>query len=100
MSESIGIPTLLHEEEEMLGDPSFEMWVREGTPVVSGSYFVHPPLRAVRAEWDAERPGRLLVRADDGTDWFADDVPQTGSVTVVLRPASGAHRAFSGGNAG
>jgi hypothetical protein len=101
MSEqSTGIPTLLHEEEEMLGDPSFEIWVREGTPVVSGSYFLHPPLRAVSAEWDAERAGRLLVKADDGTDWVADDVPQTGSVTVVLRPASGTHPAFTAANAG
>ena len=93
--ENSGAPTLLHEDEEMLGDPSFEMWVRNGEPVVSGSYFVHPPLRAVDAAWDADRPGRLLVTADDGTKWFADGVPQQGSANVVLRPVGGVHRAFS-----
>jgi hypothetical protein len=89
-----GIPTLLHEEEEILGDPSFELWVRDGEPVVSGSYFLHPPLRAVEARWDARDPHRILVRADDGTDWFAAGMPLTGSVNVVLHPVSGSHPAF------
>jgi hypothetical protein len=89
-----GEPTLLHEDEEPLGDPSFEIWVRDGEPIVSGSYFVHPPLRAVGAGWDPQRPGRLLVRADDGSDWFADAVPQAGAVSVRLRPVSGSHRAY------
>jgi hypothetical protein len=89
-----GIPTLLHEEEEILGDPSFELWVRDGEPVVSGSYFLHPPLRAVEAQWDARDPHRILVRADDGTDWFAAGIPLTGSVNVVLHPVSGSHPAF------
>ncbi len=91
---AFGEPTLLQEDEEILGDPSFEILVRNGEPIVSGSYFVHPPLRAVRAEWDPERPDRLLVRADDGTDWFADPVPRSGAVNVRLRPASGTHRAY------
>jgi hypothetical protein len=76
----------LHEEEEALGLPSFEILVRDGEPVVSGSYFLHPPLRAVRAEWDADDPKRLNVRADDGSDWYAQDVPRTGLVNIVLQP--------------
>jgi hypothetical protein len=86
--------TLLHEEEEVLGSPSFELLVDEGKPVASGSYFVHPPIRAVSATWDDEHPGRLLVRADDGSDWAAEDVPQTGRLSVKLRPVSGSHRAY------
>jgi hypothetical protein len=89
-----GVPTLLHEEEEVLGDPSFELWVRDGEPVVSGSYFLHPPLRAVDAQWDPRDPHRILVRADDGTDWFATGIPLTGSVNVVLHPVGGSHPAF------
>jgi hypothetical protein len=89
-----GVPSLLHEEEEVLGDPSFELWVRDGDPVVSGSYFLHPPLRAVDARWDPGDPHRILVRADDGTDWFATGIPLTGSVNVVLHPVSGSHPAF------
>jgi len=92
--ESIGEPTLLHEDEEVLGEPSFEILVRDGDPVISGSYFIHPPLRAVRAEWDPQHSGRLLVRADDGSDWFADDVPRSGVISVQLRPVTGAHRAY------
>jgi len=76
-----GIPTLLHEKEEILGDPSFELWVRDGEPVVSGSYFLHPPLRAAAAQWDLRDPHRILVRADDGTERFATGIPLTGSVT-------------------
>jgi hypothetical protein len=89
-----GVPTLLHEEEEVLGDPSFELWVRDGRPVVSGSYFLHPPLRAVDAQWDRRDPHRILVRADDGSEWFATDIPLTGSVNVVLHPVAGSHPAF------
>ena len=76
----------LHEEEEALGLPSFEILVRDGEPVVSGSYFLHPPLRAVHAEWDAADPACLRVRADDGSDWYARDVPRSGVVNVVLQP--------------
>jgi hypothetical protein len=93
-----GVPTLLHEEEEVLGDPSFELRVRDGEPVVSGSYFLHPPLRAVDARWDASDPHRILVRADDGSEWFAADVPHAGSVNVVLRPVGGTHPAFNRGS--
>jgi hypothetical protein len=91
---AVGEPTLLQEDEEILGDPSFEILVRDGKPVVSGTYFVHPPLRAVTAEWDPQRPGRLVVRADDGSEWFADEVALTGAVNVRLRPATGTHRAY------
>jgi hypothetical protein len=84
----------LYEEEEALGLPSFEILVRHGEPVVSGSYFLYPPLRAVHAEWDADDPARLRVRADDGSDWYAQDVPRTGVVNVVLQPV-GDHPALT-----
>ena len=82
------------EEEEPVGNPSFELLVRDGLPIVSGSYFLHPPLRAVEADWDPAHGGRLVVRADDGSDWNADDVPQEGRVNVVLRPTDGDHPAL------
>jgi hypothetical protein len=82
------------EEEEALGEPSFEMLVRDGEPVVSGSYFLHPPLRAVQAAWDPADRTRLRVRADDGSEWYAENVPLTGSANVVLRPVGGGHAAF------
>ena len=87
MAEPVTEPTMLDEDEEILGDPSFEMWVRDGEPIVSGSYFMHPPLRAKSAQWDRNVPGRLLVRASDGTLWSAEDVPHTGGVTAYLHPA-------------
>ena len=52
MAEPMTEPTMLDEDEEILGDPSFQMWVRDGEPIVSGSYFMHPPLRAKSAQWD------------------------------------------------
>jgi hypothetical protein len=85
--DSIAEPTMLDEDEEILGDPSFQMWVRDGVPVVSGSYFMQPPLRARSAEWDTEVPGRLIVRASDGTLWSAEDVPLKGGVTATLHRA-------------
>jgi hypothetical protein len=88
-------PAMLpHEEEEVPGLPSFELVLRDGEPIVSGSYFLYPPLRAVEAEWDASQPSRLLVRADDGTWWAATDVPRTGRVNVVLEPV-GEHPLFA-----
>ncbi len=90
-----GEPTLAHEEEEDLGEPTFELLVRDGRPIVSGCYFVHPPLRAVESEWDPEKTGTLRVRADDKTEWFATDVPQTGTVSVRLRPVSPPHPLFA-----
>jgi hypothetical protein len=83
--------TLPQEEEEVPGLPSFELVVRDGEPIVSGSYFLRPPLRAVEAEWDASQPSRLIVCADDGTLWAASDVPRTGRINVVLEPV-GEHR--------
>jgi hypothetical protein len=87
MAEPVTEPTMLDEGEEILGDPSFQMWVRDGEPIVSGSYFMHPPLRAKSARWDPRQPGRLLVRASDGTLWAAEDVRKTGGVTAHLHPA-------------
>ena len=87
MPESVAEPTMLDEDEEILGEPSFQMWVRDGVPVVSGCYFMHPPLRASSAEWDPEVAGRLIVRASDGTLWSAEDVPLAGGVTALLHPA-------------
>jgi hypothetical protein len=88
MTDPITIPA---EEEEALALPSFEILVRNGEPIVSGSYFLHPPLRAVHAGWDPADPSHLLVRADDGSDWHAVDVPRTGRVNVVLEPVGGEH---------
>ena len=87
MPESMAQLTMLDEEEEILGEPSFQMWVRDGVPVVSGSYFMQPPLRARSAEWDPEMPGRLIVRASDGTVWSAENVPLAGGVTATLHRA-------------
>jgi hypothetical protein len=91
-----GIPTLLQEEEEVLGDPSFELLVRDGRPIVSGSYFIHPPLRAISAEWDGSQPDRILVRANDGTDWIGEKVALKGTTNVPLHPANGSHPAYTG----
>jgi hypothetical protein len=86
MAETMTEPTMLDEDEEILGNPSFQMWVRDGEPIVSGSYFMHPPLRAKSAHWDPKVPSRLLVRASDGTLWAAEDVQMTGGVTAHLHP--------------
>jgi hypothetical protein len=77
---------MLDGDEEVLGDPSFQMWVRDGEPIVSGSYFMHPPLRAKSAQWDPHVPSRLLVLASDGTLWAAENVQKTGGVTAQLHP--------------
>jgi hypothetical protein len=90
-----GTPTLLQEDEEVIGDPSFELLVRDGVPIVSGSYFIHPPLRAVSADWDATTNDRLLVTADDGTHWAADNVSRTGTANAVLYPTEGSHPAYA-----
>lgn len=82
------------EEEEPIGNPSFELFVRDGRPIVSGSYFLHPPLRAVEADWDAQDGNRLIVRADDGSEWYANDVPHEGRVSVALHPVDGDHPAL------
>jgi len=82
------------EEEEPIGNPSFELFVRDGRLVVSGSYFLHPPLRAVQAEWDPQDRDRVIVRADDGSEWYADDVPHEGRASVVLHPVDGDHPAL------
>jgi hypothetical protein len=85
---------LPEEEEEALGLPTFELLVRNGEPVVSGSYFLQPPLRATSADRDAEDASRLIVRADDGSTWLATDVPTTGLATIVLKPV-GDHPALA-----
>ncbi|MDV7241641.1 MULTISPECIES: hypothetical protein [Rhodococcus] len=79
-------PTLLDDDEDVFGTPSFEMLVRDGVPIVSGSYFIHPPLRAKSADWDPGRADRLVVHASDGSIWAAEDVPLSGTVTVCLQP--------------
>lgn len=92
-----GQPTemLPADEEEAIGIPTFEMLVSDGRPVVSGSYFLHPPLRAVEAHWDTHDPARLQVRADDGSDWYATDVPTEGRISVVLQPVNRDHPALT-----
>jgi hypothetical protein len=87
MPDTMAEPTMLDEDEEILGEPSFQMWVRDGVPVVSGCYFMHPPLRARSAEWDPAEAGRLIVRASDGTLWSAEEVPLAGGVTALLHRA-------------
>ena len=91
-----GTPTLLQEDEEVTGDPSFELLVRDGVPIVSGSYFIHPPLRAISAQWDPTTNHRLVVTADDDTHWAADNVPHTGTANAVLYPIEGNHPAYTG----
>ncbi|PXX01665.1 hypothetical protein [Mycolicibacterium moriokaense] len=88
-------PTLLDDTEEVLGEPSFELLIKDGVPVVSGSYFIQPPLSAVSAEWDAAHENRLNVRANDGSEWIADNVPRSGRVSVVLHPVDGVHPAYA-----
>ena len=95
MTDSTDAAMLPADKEEALALPSFEILVRDGEPIVSGSYFLDPPLRAVRADWDPDDPSRLVVRADDGSDWEARDVPHTGRVNVVLEPLNDNHRAIA-----
>ncbi|MEO3787562.1 hypothetical protein ABGB12_29905 [Actinocorallia sp. B10E7] len=79
----------LEEEEEALGTPTFEVLVRDGEPVVAGSYFMSPPIYLREASWDPARAGRLIVTASDGSRWHAEDVPREGRANVVLRPLDG-----------
>lgn len=74
------------DDDEVLGEPVFEMLLRDGQPVIAGSYFMHPPLRQQSAVFDSSVPGRLVVTATNGSRWYADDLPPTGQVTVRLRP--------------
>jgi hypothetical protein len=74
------------DDEEVLGEPVFEMLVRDGQPVIAGSYFMHPPLRQHSADFDTTVPGRLIVTATNGSTWYADDIPPTGLATVRLHP--------------
>jgi hypothetical protein len=74
------------DDDEVLGEPVFEMLVRDGQPVISGSYFMHPPLRQKSVGFDDSVQGRLIVTATNGSKWYADDLPCTGLVTVRLLP--------------
>lgn len=74
------------EDEEVQGEPEFEMLVRDGKPVIAGSYFMHPPLRQQSVEFDSTVPGRLIVTATNGSRWYADNLPATGQATVRLEP--------------
>src|SRR3954469_4007892 len=74
------------DDEEVLGEPVFEMLVRDGQPVIAGSYFMHPPLRQQSAGFDSAVPGRLIVTATHGSRWYGDDIPPTGMATIRLRP--------------
>ena len=75
-----------HDDEEVLGEPSFELRLRDGEPQVSGCYFMHPVLHVESVMWDDRQPHRILVTADDGSHWYADHVQRTGTANVVLRP--------------
>ena len=74
----------MHEDEEIFGQPSFELRIRDGEPLVSGCYFMYPVIQVQAAEWDAVQPDRILVTANDGSKWYADNVPRVGVVNVVL----------------
>lgn len=74
------------DDEEIFGEPSFELRIRDGEPVVSGCYFMYPIIRAQTAEWDDVRTDRIVVTATDGSKWYADGVSRTGDVNVVLTP--------------
>lgn len=76
----------IEEEEEVLGTPSFEVLVVDGEPIVSGSYFMAPPLYMRKAEWDSAEPDKLIVIASDGSEWFATGVAKKGRANVLLQP--------------
>jgi hypothetical protein len=76
----------IEDEEEVLGTPTFEVLVHDGEPIVSGTYYMAPPLYMREASWDPDQRDRLRVTASDGTAWYAERVPQQGRVNVVLRP--------------
>jgi len=73
-------------DDEVLGEPSFELRLRDGEPQVSGCYFMHPVLHVEDVAWDDQLPQRILVTADDGSRWFADHVERVGTTNVVLHP--------------
>jgi hypothetical protein len=50
------LPELPDQEEEALGAPSFEVLIRDGRALTSGSYFMAPPLYMAKADWDAQNP--------------------------------------------
>ena len=76
-------------DDEVMGEPTFELRLRNGEPQVSGCYFMHPVLQVQEARWDDQNPGRILVTADDGSRWFADRVPQHGTTSITLKPLEG-----------
>lgn len=78
-----------HEDEEVLGEPTFELRLKDGEPQVSGCYFMHPVIEVTELRWDPDRDGRILVTADDGSRWFADRVARVGTTNVRLHPLQG-----------
>jgi photosystem II stability/assembly factor-like uncharacterized protein len=73
------------DDDDVMGEPSFELRLRDGEPQVSGCYFMHPVLQVAEAGWDPGQDDRLLVTADDGSRWFADHVDRTGTSNVRLQ---------------
>ncbi|MFI5953205.1 hypothetical protein [Cryptosporangium sp. NPDC051539] len=71
------------EDEEVMGEPSFELRLRDGEPLVSGCYFMHPVIEVSGFAW-ADGDDRILVTATDGSEWYADRVPRVGKANVVL----------------
>ena len=78
-----------HDDDEVMGEPSFELRLRDGEPQVSGCYFMHPVLHVAEVTWDESRGDRILVTADDGSRWFADKVGRVGVANVVLHRIDG-----------
>ena len=82
----MGARVIGEDDEEVLGEPSFELRLRDGEPQVSGCYFMHPVLHVASYAWADSHPNRILITADDGSRWFADRVPRAGAANVVLHP--------------
>jgi hypothetical protein len=81
------LPELPDEEEDVLGAPSFEVLIRDGRALTSGSYFMSPPIYMKEAKWDSQKPNRLVVTADDGSIWYADIEDPRGRSNAVMHRA-------------
>lgn len=76
------------EDEEVLGTPTFEVLLRNGMVMASGSYFMAPPMYMREADWDPDDKSRLLVTATDDSLWYAENVSHEGKVNATLRRLS------------
>jgi hypothetical protein len=77
---------MMDDDDEVMGEPVFELLTRDGKPIVAGSYFMHPPLRQRDIRMDDAVPNRVIVTSTDGREWYTDDMPPTGKATLLLQP--------------